>query len=969
MKFDEKLLNEIKESKAERKLIIVPAQLTLSAEKALFDGFSAQGFFDIHVMSGNKLRGEILSKTGGPGRTPINTLGRSMILRKCAKENELEVYGDLVTSPDFLASVGDFIVQAKQNKFDGNIPEGLSENLNRKLNDMKKISQSYEGYMAGKYIDSEDGLSFATGKVKDCSFIKSSELWFIGFYAFTKNEKEFLKALDEESLGCHVILDSPKEEFPKTLQGVYSFDNPYEEAINIASEILRLIREEGYEAEDIAILSGNISEDGPMYKRVFSSLNIPLYLDEKRSLMHLSSAGKIGSLLDILADGLYPSNVSAFIGDPDFTNYVKSYHIKGKAFLESFKYGGEKKIAAEIKRDEFANLFGPFSEGFNRAVTVREKSKALYDFMINGLKLPDEIKASAMAMAEDGYIDSSEEVLQAWPVIIGILDQAVELLGDEPISNEEYRDMIKNAFKDVKIGILPQESGCVSLGDIYRTKLSNVKALFVTSFKDGSIPRNSNSSGILTDDEIEKLEKAGLTLCKSAGQLLREDKIALFEAFEGPSEKLYITYANSDLEGKTTKPSYLLSNLPLSQMEGKIYTLEELTKKLRDFKSGGDELDLKWQAAAKSFANTERYEAAVKGLLHRGGEESLSKKTKDQILRTDSASPSALEKYARCPFAYFVSYGLKADENFDFSIQPKDIGDIHHEVLNRLSRHLSSDNKSARDGDSLWQKITDEEIKDFVYKAIDQIKEEDGTGLLTKGPQEEYETNKVKEVALRFAINMVKQLRMGNVDQVESERNFEFFFGGMKIYGKIDRLDTTKLSDKELVKVVDYKSGKAKFNPDLIRKGLSLQLMLYLESATSLGAKAVGSFYFHISDEAAKADILGEVSDKMTQKIAESYRLDGNFVEDIDCFMSLDKTVALGEKSLVVNKNKAMAEAEYEQLRAEFRKSLTESINQLRAGNVSVKPKKLSSDMSSCTYCKYKSICKFDPQIEGYEMG
>ena len=114
MKFDEKLFKTIEESKAKNKLLIVPAQLTLSAEQAAFDITKKDGFFDLQIMSGNKLRSEIIAKTGGSGRAPINTLGRSMILRKCAKEAGLNMYKDLASSADFLSAAGDFIVQAKQ---------------------------------------------------------------------------------------------------------------------------------------------------------------------------------------------------------------------------------------------------------------------------------------------------------------------------------------------------------------------------------------------------------------------------------------------------------------------------------------------------------------------------------------------------------------------------------------------------------------------------------------------------------------------------------------------------------------------------------------------------------------------------------------------------------------------------------------------------------------------------------------
>ncbi len=971
MKFTKELFNEIQKSEASQKLLIVPAQLTLSAEAAAFDMLKKEGFFDLQIMSGNKLRAEIISKTGGSGKTAITSLGRNMILRKCARESKLSLYQNFTNSSEFLSAAGDFLLQVKQTQSEGfEIPNDAPELLKEKLSDMSKLKTAYETYMSGKYMDSEDGLSFATSQVSKCDWIKQSEIWFAGFYSFTKNEKAFLSALNENSFGCHVVPLNIKEEFPQTLQAVIATDSSYKEAIKIAAEILRLIREEKYKAEDIMILSANILNDGPNFKRIFESLNIPVYLDEKKSIMHISAAAKIVNLLDIAADGCAPHLVMQFVDDPDFTNYVKSYHIKKDAFFTNFKYGGEKKKNAEIARDDFARLTEDFFKDFSEAKTGEAKSRVLYKFLVEDFKLPEKLEADIQNLSDAGYIEASEELAQAWSVIVEILDQLVELLGDEELSNSEYRDIIKNAFKDVKIGLLPQTSGCIIIGDLYRTKANKVKALFISSFVDGCVPRNLNASAILTDEEIGKLYSAGINLCKDYNQIAKEDKTILYEAFETPSEKLYFTYSNSDTEGKEQSPSYLISDLPKQENTPDIFTLEELINKLRNLKSDGIELDEKWKTAANKFSQSERYKAIVSGLLYKNEDEKLSKDVCKEILKSDVVSPSALEKYALCPYSYFVKYGLKAEEIEDFSLKANNIGDIHHDVLQRLANHLSNSSEKVSDASSLWQTISEKEIKDFVSKEIDNIREEDTTGLFKKSFAEQYRIDKLKALSTRFASRMIEQVRQGNIDKIEAEKRFDFTFKGTKIYGKIDRLDTTQLSTETLVKVIDYKSGVTEFNKDLIEKGLSLQLMLYLESATQGGAKPIGSFYFHIADPSAEIDIahleLGEIDEKIAEKISEQYRLDGPFVSNPDEMAALDKRLKENESSTVVNVKKALTANEYEELREKFRESLTRTIADLQAGKISIDPKYTVNKDTSCKYCSYRSVCKFDPQIEAF---
>ena len=69
----------------DRVLLVVPAQSTLSAEEAAFEHIGGKGFLTLNVVSGEKLRQDILRTTGGSGRTPISTIGRGMILRRAVR--------------------------------------------------------------------------------------------------------------------------------------------------------------------------------------------------------------------------------------------------------------------------------------------------------------------------------------------------------------------------------------------------------------------------------------------------------------------------------------------------------------------------------------------------------------------------------------------------------------------------------------------------------------------------------------------------------------------------------------------------------------------------------------------------------------------------------------------------------------------------------------------------------------------
>jgi NDP-sugar pyrophosphorylase family protein len=90
------LFTRIKENLDEGKsvVLVVPAQATLSMERKAFDALESEGFFNLHIIRGQKLHEIILNETSRPAETPINTLGRAMLLRKLASDykNELKSF-------------------------------------------------------------------------------------------------------------------------------------------------------------------------------------------------------------------------------------------------------------------------------------------------------------------------------------------------------------------------------------------------------------------------------------------------------------------------------------------------------------------------------------------------------------------------------------------------------------------------------------------------------------------------------------------------------------------------------------------------------------------------------------------------------------------------------------------------------------------------------------------------------------
>ncbi len=1111
-------------SRAKRVLVVVPAQSTMKAEEDAFRILGGSGFFDLHVVSGNKLRADILRETGGAGLTAVNSLGRSMLLRRIARAHaaELKAYRGVAEDPGFLSLAGDFIVQMKQNGLaadDIGALAGRTEQdslLAAKLHDMEIFCRAYEKAMADKYTDSEDMLRLTAEKVPQSAWIRGADIWYCDFYSFTKNELAFLGALEANACSLNMVFmmggpDEPDAElfglsrraaatlasrareagrkaaFYEADPKAHSFTvarapaleelerglfcpqrapadagrpaesndplqpsairlvrcaTPYTQGETIGAEILRLFREEKYKPSDIAVLCADMASQGAAVKRALTSLGIPVFVDEKRAVMHSPAAQTLSALLDIAAYGARTADLLRFIkpglvtlgfaaadsgdrgGDiaaaEEFENYIKQYHIGGDRLFKPFRYGrkalGEERfLVLEAVRRQLAGLLGPFIERFTEAETVRDKSECLYRFLSDELAMPEMLGVLAAGLAADGLADAAEETRQIFGVLVGLLDQMVELMGSETLSAEDYADTVSQAFADIKLGLLPQAEGRVLLGSPGRTRTDRVRALFLAGVNDGLLPADPEADGILTEREAELLEQRGYTLMKSSPVLAEEERFNIYRALCMPTEHLWLSWCVADSEGNDRRPSRLIAELrelfpdlapeediensadPAAQMQSRALAASRFARTLRE--CAGDDYDPLWKAAYNEMRRRRAPELAAmnEGLSFDIQRKPLSAAgTKALFAGPDgySFSASRLERFAACPFRHFVTYGLKPEERREFEISGIEMGDIYHEALMRVSEKLSLPARmrgiALSDPRSPWMKITQKELGSLITTILNEMSETALDGIMSAGKAEVYRSRRVKEVCLRFAWQMVLQVRQGRV----RDMYFEMPFGRscplppivigkgasrVRIEGKIDRIDLLPVDSEEYIKIIDYKSGDTSFNRSLVERGLSLQLLVYLEGA--LGgrgsARPAGVFYYNIKDPGCAASLraltAGEITDDIFRRIAKEYMLDGLAVADERVLGAIDRAIQAGEESTVIDARrrkdggflspKIISREEFDALRESFRHTLEDTCARLTGGEIAAAPQRFSNDRTACTYCDYRSICCFDPSM------
>ena len=349
-----------------------------------------------------------------------------------------------------------------------------------------------------------------------------------------------------------------------------------------------------------------------------------------------------------------------------------------------------------------------------------------------------------------------------------------------------------------------------------------------------------------------------------------------------------------------------------------------------------------------------------------------------------SLSPSRLERYARCPFSHFVQYGLKPEERRIFEIAPREIGDIYHECLMEIARHLTVEGLAITDPTSPWMTITEEECKKFVEDVLAKKTGIYREGLFEAGSEEKYRGRRIADICEKVCRAVIRQVRAGEIESCA----FEAAFGrgreirpitvelseGRRVYieGKIDRVDYLP---GERVKIIDYKTGNENFNVSEVKAGYRLQLMLYLEASLERRRKPAGVFYFKISEPMIDATGTTMGEEEIADKIQKAFKLNGVIVDNPNVIRSVAGDfsgisdvvpIRINKEGVVsgTGEGNLLTEDEFDELRKEVGKKVTEICNSLAEGGIEIHPMK-TDKTSACAFCKYKGICRFDTIFDG----
>ena len=807
--------------------------------------------------------------------------------------------------------------------------------------------------------------------------------------------------------------------------------SPREEVHQTALYIRKLIREEGLTYRDIAVVIGDLEGYASYVETEFGQLEIPCFLDRTRGIVLNPMIEYIKSVLQLYIRDFSYDTVFHFLrsGMADISreeideleNYVirtgaRGYRTYSRLFTRKTEEmqqgsGQEDTERAEETMERLNRIRQQFADTVE-ILHMAPRAKAgeyvdhLYDFLEQN-QVQQKLLNYQQRFEQEGDLAKAREYAQIYRLVMDLLDQIYELLGEEEISLQEFADILEAGFGEITVGTIPQNVDRIVVGDMERTRLKQVKVLFFLGVNDGNIPKNASKGGIISDMDREFLIESGTEMAPSPRQQMYIQRLYLYLNMTKPSERLYLSYAKVNSDGKGIRPSYLIDTVRklfpqlaveypqnrsrLEQIEGRQEGARYLAEELREYADG----TLREEERQDFYLMYRAYEADPEGrdrltaaAFRRYKESGLSRIVARALYgRQLENSVSRLETYAACACRHFLQYGLSLQEREEFGFEVSDMGNVYHAVLENFAGKLAESGRT-------WWDFDENFATQAIKEAVEGYAATYGETVLYSSARNEYAITRMSRILTRTVLTLQQHLKQGSFQPDDYELSFRFAENldsihvdlseeeKMHLQGRIDRIDVSEDAEHVYVKVIDYKSGNKKFDLAALYYGLQLQLVVYMNAAMELESRKhpdkeivpAALLYYHIDDPTIETPV-ELTQEQINEEILTKLRMNGVVNSDPAVVERLDRFLQDKSKVIPVEKKKdgsfsarsgILSREELQVVSAYVDTKIRQIGREILDGKIAANPYEKGNE-EACTYCAYKKVCGFDGSIPGYE--
>ncbi|MBS5864212.1 MAG: helicase-exonuclease AddAB subunit AddB [Clostridium sp.] len=797
-------------------------------------------------------------------------------------------------------------------------------------------------------------------------------------------------------------------------------NNQYTEIEHIAAEIVKLVRNENYRYKDISVITKNLNLYSSLIKVIFDNYNIPVFIDEKKELSENILVKFLIAVLEICNknwsyEAVFNYLKTGFVKiDKEeifkLENYCIRWGIKGnKWYKEDWNYVGKDEYTEEelARLNELRRMIvtpiRKLQEKARKDNSFINLTKILYEFL-EEMKIEEVITSKIEKLEEKGFIEIANEYESSFKVLIELFDEIVLVFGEEKTNFDKYMSILKIGLKNTGLGKIPATQDQVIVGDVSRSRSHKVRAVFIIGINDGEFPSIYKDEGFFNDKDREYLKAQGFDLANGSLENLYAENFNIYKAFTIAEEKLFLSYASSDNEGRTLRPSILITKLkkiyPKLKETSDIITQEKeiittnntfdnLIEKLNAYQEGKGIEDI-WFDVLKYYENNPLWKGRLQKSLEGIKYTNVPEKIKPEFIKklygeTLHTTISRLERYRSCPFSFYLEYGLKLKEKKSLKLQAIDTGSFMHEVIDEFFEEIAYKKISIKE-------LEKEEIEKIVKQIIEEKLNLKANYIFKSIPKFMVLTNRLCRLVTLSIVYIVQGLQTTDFEVVGNEIEFKngkeykpieiTTENGRKveITGKIDRIDLAKDETGKYIRIIDYKSSAKDINLNEVLAGLQLQLITYLDAVcVEKDVIPAGVLYFGLTEpKLDKVRNSKNITDEeVEQKIREHFRMNGLVLAEMNVINMMDNNLKDGEKSTTIpvklkkdgsmdKTSKVVSRKEFEILQKYVKKTLGDISKEILDGNIDIKPYyNVKNKRKPCEYCAYGSICNFKKGFYG----
>jgi len=589
---------------------------------------------------------------------------------------------------------------------------------------------------------------------------------------------------------------------------------------------IRALVDGGVPLHRIAVVARQARPHADLAAEALERFGVPATQRRRHALREVPVVRALASLLAAAADGWTRHGLAELADQPYFASGVDAEIVNRIGFLR--RVAGLDAWVTEFLAEgaEASTAFVRFAEHARELDSPRplpEWVEWLGRFLIDD---PWAVRA-AVARVPLGRFDVVRLDLLAWERLAGVVTEWARALRDwgapaaEYTAREFHAEL--DALLDLELAVWTPNRRGVPVLEGLAAAYRSFDHLFLVGLEAGRFPVRAPASPLLDDAERAALAGAGLPL-EVATEWDRRERALFRVLVAGAREELTLSFARLDPAGREVVRSAFVEAVE------DVATLDATTVPASLVHTPGARLlaDPALAAHAEHAARVELDRATGRPSPWNGliTEPALVARLAARYGDDYRWSPTQLEQYAKCPWAYFSARLLKITERVDpdDEMDARTAGSVYHRAL-----QLFYDGEVARLGGPVLLLPADlDETLPRLHKALDDALDEMGdTGWLghpLMAPAKRLELQRTLRRYLEFEVDTNRKLLGTHRDNVRIVRTAVRFHereireavlerNGIRLryVARVDRVEEgvdERVDASGFIAAVDYKSSK-----------------------------------------------------------------------------------------------------------------------------------------------------------------